>query len=174
MSRAWMNDAADAHARDYPNIKRIINQFNRISRWGNSAHHRDAQMRISMLKRFIELARRAEPARACTSSSVGVNQWAVQRIKGVWEKLSTKWENRYADLDQLCNPKSNSAADARCCAASTKWAWPAFDDARLLKLNKKRREADVLRCVRRCQRGEYVFAPHAEIDRFLWHAREPF
>jgi hypothetical protein len=41
-------------------------------------------------------------------------------------------------------------------------------------LNKKRREADVLRCVRRCQRGEYVFAPHAEIGRFLWHAREPF
>jgi hypothetical protein len=41
-------------------------------------------------------------------------------------------------------------------------------------LNKKRCEADVLRCVRRCQRGEYVFAPHAEIDRFLWHAREPF
>jgi hypothetical protein len=24
--------------------------------------------------------------------------------------------------------------------------------------------------VRRCQRGEYVFAPRAEIDRFLWHA----
>ena len=41
-------------------------------------------------------------------------------------------------------------------------------------LNKERCEADVLRCVRRCQRGEYVFAPHAEIDRFLWHAREPF
>jgi hypothetical protein len=43
-------------------------------------------------------------------------------------------------------------------------------------LIKKRREADALRCVRRCQRGEYVFAPHAEIDRFLWlwHAREPF
>jgi hypothetical protein len=50
----------------------------------------------------------------------------------------------------------------------------AFDDARLLNLNKKRHEVDVLRCVRRCQRGEYVFAPHAEIDRFLWHAREPF
>ncbi len=32
----------------------------------------------------------------------------------------------------------------------------------------------MLRCVRRCQRGEYVFAPHAEIDRLLWHAREPF
>jgi hypothetical protein len=30
MSRAWMKDAADAHARDCPNIKRIINQFNRI------------------------------------------------------------------------------------------------------------------------------------------------
>jgi hypothetical protein len=30
-------------------------------------------------------------------------------------------------------------------------------------LNKKRREADVVRCVRRCERGEYVFAPHAEI-----------
>jgi hypothetical protein len=32
----------------------------------------------------------------------------------------------------------------------------------------------MLRCVRHCQRGEYVFAPHAEIDRFLWHARETF
>jgi hypothetical protein len=29
----------------------------------------------------------------------------------------------------------------------------------------------VLRCVRRCQRGECVFPP---LDRFLWHAREPF
>jgi hypothetical protein len=38
---------------------------------------------------------------------------------------------------------------------------------RLLNLNKKRREADVLR-------GQYVFAPHAEIDRFLWHAHESF
>ncbi len=28
--------------------------------------------------------------------------------------------------------------------------------------------------VRRWRRGEYVFAPHAEIDRFLWHARQPF
>jgi hypothetical protein len=36
MSRAWMKDAADAHARDCPNIKRIINQFNRIG-VGNSA-----------------------------------------------------------------------------------------------------------------------------------------
>jgi hypothetical protein len=54
------------------------------------------------------------------------------------------------------------------------WAWLAFDDAHLLSLNKKRREADVVRCVRRCQRGEYVFAPHAETDRFLWNAREPF
>jgi hypothetical protein len=38
-------------------------------------------------------------------------------------------------------------------------------------LNKKRREADVLCCVCRCQRGEYG---HAEIDRFLWHAHESF
>ncbi len=79
---------------------------------------------------------------------VGLNQWAVQQLKGLWEKLPTEWEKRYAELDQLCNPKSNSGADARCCAASTKWAWPAFDDARLLNLNKKRCEADVLRCVR--------------------------
>jgi hypothetical protein len=49
----------------------------------------------------------------------GLNQWAVQRLKGLWEKLPTEWEKRYAELDQLCNPKSNSGADARCCAAST-------------------------------------------------------
>jgi hypothetical protein len=33
MSRAWMKDVADAHARDCANIKRTINQFHRISRW---------------------------------------------------------------------------------------------------------------------------------------------
>jgi hypothetical protein len=32
-------------------------------------------------------------------------------------------------------------------------------------LNKKRCEADVVRCVRRCQRGEYVNRRNAEIDR---------
>jgi hypothetical protein len=46
----------------------------------------------------------------------------------------------------------------------------ALDDARLLNLNKKRREADVLRCVRRCQRGECVFVPQRR-DRPLPLAR---
>jgi hypothetical protein len=84
---------------------------------------------------------------------VGLNQWAVQRLKGLWEKLSTKWEKCYAELDQLCNPKSNSGAMRALLRHEHKWAWPAFDDARLLNLNKKRREADVLRCVHRCQRA---------------------
>jgi hypothetical protein len=25
---------------------------------------------------------------------VGLNQWAVLRLKGLWEKLPTKWEKR--------------------------------------------------------------------------------
>jgi hypothetical protein len=94
----------------------------------------------------------------------------VQRLKGLWEKLPTKWEKRYAEFDQLCNPKSNSAAMRALLRCEHEWAWPAFDDARLLNLNKKRREADVLRCVRRCQRGEYVFAPQRR-DRPLPMAR---
>jgi hypothetical protein len=56
-------------------------------------------MRLSMLKRFVELAH------CCRD---------VQNLHGhvrrLWEKLATKWENRYAELDQLCNPKSNSAS----------------------------------------------------------------
>ncbi len=78
-------------------------------------------------------------------------------------------EKRYAELDQLCNPKLGPRC-VRCCAACTKWELPAFDDARLLNLNKKRSEADVLRCVRRCQRSEYVFAPQRR-DRPLPLAR---
>ena len=56
-------------------------------------------------------------------------------------------DNVYAELDQLCNPKSNSAAIRALLRCEHEWAWPAFDDARLLNLNKKRRgrEADVLR-----------------------------
>jgi hypothetical protein len=34
MSRAWMKDTADAHARDCPNIKRIINQCSTASAAG--------------------------------------------------------------------------------------------------------------------------------------------
>jgi hypothetical protein len=116
MSRAGMKDTADAHARDCSNIKRIIKPVQRISRSlggiGNTARHR----------------RRADVPQPCSSASsswrtatatcitctgmyaVGLNQWAVQRLKGVWEKLLTKWEKRYAEFDQLCNPKSNSAA----------------------------------------------------------------
>ena len=97
---------------------------------------------------------------------VGLNQWAVQRLKGLWEKLPIEWEKRYAELDQHCNPKSNSAAMRALLRCEHEWA---FDDARLLNLNKERREADVLRCVRRCQRGEYVFA--ARRDRPLPLAR---
>jgi hypothetical protein len=101
---------------------------------------------------------------------VGFNQWAVQRLNGVWEKLSTKWEKRFARARPVCNPKSNLAAMRALLRCEHEWEWPAFDDARHLNLNKKRREADVLRCVRRCQRGEYVFAPQRR-DRPLPLAR---
>jgi hypothetical protein len=102
---------------------------------------------------------------------VGLNQWAVQRLKGLWEKLPTKWEKLNARARPLLQSQVELGRRCALLRCEHEWAWPAFDDARLLNLNKKRREADVLRCVRRCQRGEYVFAPHAEIDRFLWHAR---
>ncbi len=149
------------------------NQFYRISRWRVTD---DAQMRLSMLKRFIELAhccrdvqslhahvrRRPQPVgRAAAQGRLGE---AVDQVGEALRRARPLLQSQ-VELGRRC---------ARCCAASTKWAWPAFDDARLLNLNKKRREADVLRCVRHCQRGEYVFAPHAEIDRFLWHPREPF
>jgi hypothetical protein len=85
ISRAWMKDAADTHARDCPNIERIINQFNRISRWVASEIVRvtdDAQMRLSMLKRFIELAhccRDVQNLHRMYAVYVGLNQWAVPR-----------------------------------------------------------------------------------------------
>ncbi len=53
----------------------------------------DAQMRLSMLKRFIELAhccRDVQNLHGMYAVYVGLKQWAVQRLKGLWEKLSTK------------------------------------------------------------------------------------
>jgi hypothetical protein len=233
MSRAWMKDSPDVHAKLCPNIKRIINQFNRLSRLVASEIVRvtdDAHQRLSVLKRCIELAlccRDVQNLHGMYAIYVGLNQWAVQRLKGLWEKLPTKWEKRYEELDQLCNPKSNSAAmrallrsmsapvvppidlmlrdltalgemdehleslmphapplppsdDAPTnvppplpLQAEHEWAC-SFDDTRLLNLNKKRREADVLRRVRRCQRSQYVFVPYAEIERYFFHVREPF
>ena len=55
----------------------------------------DAQMRLSMLKRFIELAHCCRDVQNLHARMyavyVGLNQWAVQRLKGLWEKLPTKW-----------------------------------------------------------------------------------
>jgi hypothetical protein len=178
MSRAWMKDAADARVRDCPNIKRIIKPVQPhqpLGGVGDSARHRrraDAPQHAQALHRAgALLPRRAEPARHVRRRPQPVGRAAGSR--GLWEKLSTKWEKRYA----RARPALQSQVElgprcARCCAASTKWAWLAFDDARLLNLNKKRREADVLRCVRRCQHSEYVCAPQRR-DRplTLAHAR---
>ncbi len=74
----------------------------------------NAQMRLSMLKRFIELAHCCRDVQNLHGLyavyALRPQPGAVQRLKGLWEKLPTKWEKRYAELDQLCNPKSNSAA----------------------------------------------------------------
>jgi hypothetical protein len=103
MSRAWMKDAADAHARDCPNIKRIIKPV------------QPHQPLASATVRVTDDAQMRRTCMACTSST-SASSSGLQRLKGLWEKLPTKWEKRYADLDQLCNPKSNSAADVRAAA----------------------------------------------------------
>jgi hypothetical protein len=117
-----MKDAADAHARDCPNIKRIINQFNRFSRWVASEIVRvtdDTQVRLCMLKRFIELTHCCRDVQNLLShvrrlrrpQSVG-----VQRLKGFWEKLSTKWEKRYARARPALQSQVELGRDARAAA----------------------------------------------------------
>jgi hypothetical protein len=171
-----MKDAADAHARDCPNIKRIIKPVQPhqpLGGVGNSAHHRrraDAPQHAQALHRAgALLPRRAKPARY--AAYAGLNQWSVQRLKGLWEKLPTEWEKRYARARLVLQSQVELGRDARCCcAASTSGRDRRLKMLRLLNLNKKRREADVLRCVRRCQRGENVFAPQRR-DRPLPLAR---
>jgi hypothetical protein len=64
--------------------------------------------------RFIELAHCCRDVhRTCSrmyAVDVGLNQWAVQRLKGLWEKLPTKWEKRYGRARPALHSKSNSAA----------------------------------------------------------------
>jgi hypothetical protein len=243
MSRAWMKDSADVHAQKCPNVKRMIEQFNRINRWVASEIVLvidDAKQRLSVLKRMIELAhccREVQNLHAMYAIYVGLNMWAVQRLKALWAALPAKWQKRYDELDELANPKSNSAAmrallrtldppivppidltlrdmtalgeldefvesplsprtaseqppplpsaDESAAAAPPLPLPPSSDEQfhqfscdfaekRLVNMTKKRREADVLRRVRRCQRSSYVFAGHGEIARFLWNARAPF
>jgi hypothetical protein len=120
MSRAWMKDAADAHARDCPNIKRIINQFNRISRWVASeivCVTDDAQMRLSMLKRFIKLAHCCRRMYAIYVGLEPVGRAATQGPLGeaadqVGEALRRA---RPADLQS----QVELGRDARCCCAAS-------------------------------------------------------
>jgi hypothetical protein len=103
--------------------------FNRISRWVASEIVRvtdDAQMRLSMLKRFIDAGAlradrdlqnlHAHVRRLRRPQPVG-----RQRLKGLWEKLPTKWEKRHARARPALQSQVELGRDARCCAASTKW-----------------------------------------------------
>jgi hypothetical protein len=126
MSRAWMKNTADAHARECPNIKRIIKPVQPhqpLGGVGNSACHRrraDVPEHAQALHRAgALLPRRAETCTRLYAVYVGLNQWAVQRLKASGEAVDQVGANHYAELDQHCNPKSNSGRDARCCAAST-------------------------------------------------------
>jgi hypothetical protein len=76
MSRAWMDNKADAHARDCPNVKRIIKPVQPhqpLGGVGNSARHRqraDAPQHAQALHRAGALLPRcAEPA------------WHVRRLR---------------------------------------------------------------------------------------------
>ncbi len=89
------------------------NQFNRMSCWVASEIVRitdDAQMRLSMLKRFIELAQYCATCRTCTActSSTSASTSGPAAVDQVGSATP--------DIDQLCDPKSNSAADARAAA----------------------------------------------------------
>jgi hypothetical protein len=74
MLRAWMKDTADAHARDFPNIKRIIKPVQPhqpLGGVGNSARHRrraDALQHAQALHRAADTAA-ATCTRACTPST---------------------------------------------------------------------------------------------------------
>jgi hypothetical protein len=60
---------------------------------------------------------------------VGLNQWAVQRLKGLWEKLPTKWEKRYARHRPTLQFQVELAAMRARLRCEHEWAWLAFDDA---------------------------------------------
>jgi hypothetical protein len=62
------------------------------------------------------LPRLAEPARARYAVYVGLNQWAVQRLKGLWEKLPIEWEKRFAELDPALQSQVELGRDARAAA----------------------------------------------------------
>jgi hypothetical protein len=103
---------------------------------------------------------------------VGPNQWAVQRLKSVWEKLSTKWEKCYAELDQLCNPKLNSAAIAPLLRCEDEWACRRAP-AQLEQEAPRGRHAALRASLPAWRLASTFSRRNAEIDRFLWHAREP-
>ncbi len=162
------------HARDCPNIKRIIKPVQPhqpLGGVGNSARHRrctDAFQHAQELRRAgALLPRRAEPARHVRRRPQPV---AVQRLKGLLEKLPTKWER----LNARARPALQCQVAMRCCAASTSGRGRHLTMRACSTLNKQRREADVLRCVRRCQRGEYGFAPQCRDRPLPLHARELF
>jgi hypothetical protein len=121
ISRAWMKDAADLHARNCPNIKRIIISVHRISRCVASELVRvtdDAEMRLSMPKRFIELAHCCSDVhrtctRACTPSASASTSGPCSGSRASGRSCRPSGRSATAELDQLCNAKSRCAAALR-------------------------------------------------------------
>merc|ERR1719197_993137 len=99
-----------------PRIMRVVEQFNRLNRWVASEvvlATGNAEQRLSVVKRFIKIAhhcRELHNLHSMYAIYVGLNMWAVQRLKQTWAALPGKWQKLYDELDALANPQSNSAA----------------------------------------------------------------
>jgi hypothetical protein len=105
----------------------MIEQFNRINRWVASEIvlvTDDAKQRLSVLKRMIELAhccRDVQNLHAMYAIYVGLNMWAVQRLKSLWAVAAGQVAEAVRRARRAGESQVELGGDARAyCARSTR------------------------------------------------------
>eukprot|EP00019_Armaparvus_languidus_P011826 CAMPEP_0168581012 /NCGR_PEP_ID=MMETSP0420-20121227/1142_1 /TAXON_ID=498008 /ORGANISM="Pessonella sp." /LENGTH=499 /DNA_ID=CAMNT_0008615245 /DNA_START=290 /DNA_END=1789 /DNA_ORIENTATION=+ len=209
IKRTWMKDDATKREKECPNIMRCVEQFNRINRWAASEMMLtfiDEAKRLSVLKRLIETAHHCMKLRnfhATYAIYVGLNMWAVQRLKSTWASLTTKWQKLYDEIEHLCLPNNNSKAMRDALNEATTPLVPPLDlymrdltavdnldefvnvdeenekepikidDTRLLNYEKKVKEAAIIKSFSKAQQNRYMLQSYPPLQHYLWELREP-
>eukprot|EP00824_Muranothrix_gubernata_P007943 TRINITY_DN20163_c0_g1_i1.p1 TRINITY_DN20163_c0_g1~~TRINITY_DN20163_c0_g1_i1.p1 ORF type:complete len:655 (-),score=139.04 TRINITY_DN20163_c0_g1_i1:528-2492(-) len=109
LNQAWIK--GNRH-RDAPNIIRLIEHFNKISRWVSTeiVFQPTLKERVWVLRKFIKIA--WESMNAHNFNGVmeivsGLHNAAVYRLRKTWEMLPSKYRQRLDKLNELTNSTTN-------------------------------------------------------------------
>jgi hypothetical protein len=99
-------------AAECPNIAAIISWCERVRHWviREVVQERAAKQRAEIIRKFIKVARcclAVQNLNGAFAVIAGLSSTPVSRLKASWQRLATRYQDQYQELEQLMDPSRN-------------------------------------------------------------------